>query len=177
MIKTLFRMILLLIGVSILTFILVISSPIDPIDAYLGAETNVSQDQRDNVAEHWGLNKSPVERYLTWVTNLLHGDMGMSITYQMPVMQILITRFLASLTLMSVAWLLSGVLGFILGVLSGAMEGSAFDKGVKIFCFVLSSTPSFWIGLLLLMLFSVQLGWFPIGFSVPIGKLSSEVTF
>ena len=57
------------------------------------------------------------------------------------------------------------------------MEGSAFDKGVKIFCFVLSSTPSFWIGLLLLMLFSVQLGWFPIGFSVPIGKLSSEVTF
>lgn len=177
MIKTLFRMILLLIGVSILTFILVISSPIDPIDAYLGAETNVSQEQRDNVAEHWGLNKSPVERYLTWVTNLLHGDMGMSITYQMPVMQILITRFLASLTLMSVAWLLSGVLGFILGVLSGAMEGSAFDKGVKIFCFVLSSTPSFWIGLLLLMLFSVQLGWFPIGFSVPIGKLSSEVTF
>ena len=96
MIKTLFRMILLLIGVSILTFILVISSPIDPIDAYLGAETNVSQEQRDNVAEHWGLNKSPVERYLTWVTNLLHGDMGMSITYQMPVMQILITRFLAS---------------------------------------------------------------------------------
>ncbi|WP_180272732.1 ABC transporter permease [Konateibacter massiliensis] len=176
-INTMFRMILLLVGVSIVTFLLVISSPIDPVDAYVGAESNVSQEQRENVAKHWGLNKTPVERYVTWLSNLMHGDMGTSITYQMPVAQILGSRFLASLTLMAVAWLISGVLGFFLGVISGATQGSFFDKCVKTFCFVLSSTPTFWIGLLLLMLFSVKLGWFPIGLSVPIGKLSSEVTF
>lgn len=176
-IKTLFRMILLLVGVSAVTFLLVISSPIDPIDAYVGAESNVSQEQRENIAEYWGLNKPPVKRYFTWLSNLMHGDMGTSIAYQRPVTQILAGRFLASITLMAVAWLLSGILGFFLGVMSGAMQGSLFDKCVKTFCFVVSSTPTFWIGLLLLMVFSIKLGWFPIGLSVPIGKLSSEVTF
>lgn len=176
-ISTLFRMILLLIGVSIITFLLVISSPIDPVDAYIGAESNVSKEQRENVAEYWGLNKPPVKRYFIWLSNVMKGDMGVSITYQKPVTQVLSSRFLASLALMSVAWLLSGILGFFIGVISGAMEGSLFDKCMKTFCFVLSSTPTFWIGLLFLMLFSIKLGWFPIGLSVPIGKLSSEVTF
>lgn len=176
-INTLLRMILLLFGVSIITFLLVVSSPIDPVDAYVGAESNVSQEQRENIAEHWGLNKPPAVRYFTWLSNLLHGDMGTSITYRKPVTEILASRFLASLTLMAVAWLLSGILGFFLGVMSGATQGSLFDKCVKTFCFVLSSTPAFWIGLLLLMLFSIQLGWFPLGLAVPIGKLSGEVTF
>jgi peptide/nickel transport system permease protein len=176
-INTLLRMVLLLFGVSIITFLLVVSSPIDPVDAYVGAESNVSQEQRENIAEYWGLNKPPAVRYFTWLSNLLHGDMGTSITYQKPVTEILASRFLASLTLMAVAWLLSGILGFFLGVMSGATQGSIFDKCVKTFCFVLSSTPAFWIGLLLLMLFSIQLGWFPLGLAVPIGKLSGEVTF
>lgn len=175
-INTLIRIILLLIGVSMIAFFLVISSPIDPVDAYVGAESNVSQEQKDNIAEHWGLNKTPVERYFTWISNLMKGDMGTSITYQKPVAQIIGSRFLASLTLMALAWLLSGIFGFVLGVMSGAMEGSSFDKCVKTLCFVFSSTPTFWIGLLLLMVFSIKLGWFPIGLSVPIGKLSSEVT-
>ncbi|MDR2982755.1 MAG: ABC transporter permease, partial [Puniceicoccales bacterium] len=145
------RMLLLLAGVSIFTFILIVSSPIDPVTAYVGAESNVSQEQRDIVAEYWGLNKSPVERYFTWISNLLHGDMGVSITYQRPVVQILGERFAASLALMAVAWLFSGILGFLLGVLCGAKQGGILDKCVKTFCFILSSTPAFWIGLLLLM--------------------------
>jgi ABC-type dipeptide/oligopeptide/nickel transport systems, permease components len=169
-------MLLLLIGVSILTFILVVSAPIDPVTAYVGAESNISQEQKDNVAEYWGLNKSPAERYITWVSNLLHGDMGMSITYQKPVAQILGERFAASLALMLTAWVFSGVLGFILGVICGAVQGSILDKCIKTFCFVLSSTPAFWIGLLLMMVFSIGLGWFPLGLSVPIGKIASQVT-
>lgn len=175
-VSAIIRMLLLLFGISVFTFALITSSPIDPVDAYVGAESNVSQEQRDNVAEYWGLNKSPVERYFTWLGNLLHGDMGVSITYQKPVAQVLGERFVASLALMSVAWLLSGILGFVLGVVCGATQGSILDKCVKTFCFVLSSTPAFWIGLLLLMVFSIDLGWFPIGLSVPIGKMAAEVT-
>ena len=73
-INTLLRMVLLLFGVSIITFLLVVSSPIDPVDAYVGAESNVSQEQRENIEEHWGLNKPPAVRYFTWLSNLLHGD-------------------------------------------------------------------------------------------------------
>lgn len=174
--STLLRMVLLLLGTSLFTFVLIASSPIDPVDAYVGAESNVSQQQRENVAEHWGLNKPPVERYFAWLSNVLRGDMGVSITYQKPVAQILGERFAASLALMATAWVLSGVLGFLLGVLCGATQGSLLDRCVKTFCFTLSSTPVFWIGLLLLMVFSISLGWFPIGLSVPIGKLASEVT-
>ena len=175
-INTLGRMLLLLFGVSIFCFILISSSPIDPVDAYVGAESNVSQEQRENIAEHWDLNKPPVERYFTWLKNVFQGDMGVSISYQKPVTQVLGERFTASLALMAAAWVLSGLLGFLLGLVCGTNEGSLLDKLVKGFCFVLSSTPAFWIGLLLLMVFAVWLGWFPIGLSVPVGKAAADVT-
>ena len=68
-------------------------------------------------------------------------------------------------------------MGFGLGVIAGAKEGSLIDKAIKTYCYILQSTPTFWIGLVFLMVFSVYLGWFPIGLSVPIGQLSDTVTF
>ena len=62
-------------------------------------------------------------------------------------------------------------------VVAGAKEGTLVDKAIKTYCYILQSTPTFWIGLVLLMVFSVYLGWFPIGLSVPIGQLSDTVTF
>jgi peptide/nickel transport system permease protein len=117
-----------------------------------------------------------VEWYVVWLKNVVHGDMGVSMTFQRPVVKVLAERVLASLALMLSAWVLSDCLGFVLGVLCGASRNRLFDTALKTFCFILASTPDFWIGLLLLMVFSIQLGWFPIGLSVPIGKLASEVT-
>ena len=77
---------------------------------------------------------------------------------------------------MGIAWLISGVLGFALGVVAGARRGGAVDRVVRGYCFLLASTPTFWLGLLILMIFAVQLGWFPIGFSVPIGVSAADVT-
>jgi peptide/nickel transport system permease protein len=172
----LLRMVLLLLGVSFFSFILIVSAPIDPVTAFVGAESGVSEEQKALVAEYWGLNKPPLERYGAWLSNVLHGDMGMSLALRRPVKAVLAERVSASLALMAVAWLFSGVLGFILGVACGANRYSLFDKAARTFCFVLSSTPVFWIGLLLLMFFSVYLGWFPLGLSVPIGKMADEVT-
>lgn len=174
--NTLLRMILLLVGVSLVSFILIVSSPIDPVEAYVGSESNISQEQKDVIAEYWGLNDPPVKRYVTWISNLLRGDMGDSIAYKKPVVQVLKERFVTSAVLMLTAWVISGALGFLLGILAGVYSGSWLDRGIKIFCFILSSTPAFWVGLLALVVFAVKLGWFPVGFAVPVGKAASAVT-
>ena len=173
--KTIVRMLLLLVSVSMLSFFLVTYSPIDPIDAYLG-EARISEEQRDRISEEWGLNKSPVERYVIWGEHILNGDMGESVTYHQPVKKVIAERFEASLWLMGTAWVLTGVIGFLLGILSGSRKNSMVDKFIKTFCLILASTPVFWIGLLVVMVFAVELGWFPLGLAAPVGKLSSEVT-
>lgn len=173
---TLIRMILLLFGVSLVSFLLIISSPIDPVEAYVGPDSTISQEQKEVIAKHWGLHEPPAKRYVTWLKNLAHGDMGTSIAFQKPVTQILKERFLTSAVLMLTAWVISGILGFLLGILAGIYSGSWLDKIIKTFCFLLSSTPAFWIGLLLLVIFAVNLKWFPVGFAVPIGKAAAEVT-
>lgn len=173
---SLIRMILLLFGVSLFSFVLVVSSPIDPVTAFVGAESGVSEEYKAQTAEYWGLERPPVERYVIWLKNALCGDMGTSLALRQPVAKILAERVTASLALMAAAWVLSGILGFVLGVACGANQYGVFDKIMRTFCFVLSSTPVFWIGLLLLMIFSIYLGWFPLGLSVPIGKMASEVT-
>ncbi|NLG05313.1 MAG: ABC transporter permease [Clostridia bacterium] len=171
------KLAVLLFAVSILSFVLVSNSPIDPVQSYIGADmTRVSLEQRENIAEYWGLHEPPVQQYLNWARNLLHGDMGTSLIYRSSVATVIAERFAASLALMSMAWILSGVFGFMLGVIAGMKEGTWIDKLIKGYCFTLASTPAFWLGLVLLMLFSVWLGWLPIGLSAPVGVLAEEVT-
>ncbi len=174
--STLFRMITLLIAVSILSFILLTSSPIDPLISYIGTEATISEEAKDEIAAYWGLNNPPAERFLTWAKNTLHGDFGTSIAYKKPVINVIGERFKYSLLLMITAWVLSGILGFLFGMLSGIYKGSLFDKLTKVFCITLQSAPTFWIGLLILSFFSIHLGWFPIGFAAPIGKAAGDIT-
>jgi peptide/nickel transport system permease protein len=77
---------------------------------------------------------------------------------------------------MGLAWVISGLLGFWLGILAAMKEGTWLDRLIKTYCFTLASTPTFWLGLLLLIVFAVWLGWFPIGLSVPAGVLAEEVS-
>ncbi len=168
---------LLLIALSILSFYLVSKSPINPVQAYVGADMMVvGPEQREKIAEYWGLNKPPAEQYKRWGTSLLQGDLGTSLIYRRPVAEVIKERFAASLMLMGLAWVLSGVIGFALGVAAGMYQGSPFDNAIKVYCLTLASTPTFWLGLLLLMVFSVWLGWFPFGLGVPAGVLAEDVT-
>ena len=64
---------------------------------------------------------------------------------------------------MFLSWVISGILGFVLGVLAGKNKGSLIDKAIRVYCYILQSAPSFWIALLVLVVFSVELGWFPVG--------------
>lgn len=175
--KNSIRMITLLIAVAIASFILVTSSPIDPVQSYVGEGVAVSAEQREEIANYWGLYNSPVERFENWGKNILNGDMGTSLIYRKPVLEVIGEKFQSSIILMSISWIISGVLGFVLGVIMGVFESSKIDKFIRNICFIISSTPSFWIGMMFLIVFSVKLGWFPIGFSVPIGVSSDNITF
>ena len=110
------------------------------------------------------------------LNELLHGNMGESSIYRRPVAQIIAERFVNSFALMLCAWILAGLIGFALGCVMGMYHDRMSDKSLKKLCYVLSSVPTFWLGLLLLLIFSVWLGWFPIGFSSPIGVTSGNVT-
>ena len=167
----------LLLAVSILAFVLVSFSPIDPVQQYiLGLGTAVSPEQRAELEEYWGVNEPPVERYITWLAELLRGNWGESALYRRPVIDIIGERFVNSLALMLCAWLLSGVIGFFLGCLMGVYQDKWPDKVLKKLCYLLSSVPTFWLGLVFLLVFSVWLRWFPIGFSAPIGVAEGDVT-
>jgi len=170
------RLVTLLIAVSIISFILVSMSPVDPVRQYVGAVPNVSIEQREKIAEYWGLDKPPVERFGIWAKSLLHGDFGTSLLYRRPVLDIVGEKFAASLALMITAWLLSGIIGFSIGCIMGAFNGKWPDRILKKICLTMCAIPTFWIGIVLLMVFSAKLGWFPMGMSVPKGVPSDQVT-
>ena len=172
------RFALLMLAVELVVFALVSMSPIDPVQANVGqaAYVNMSEAKRAQLASYWGGDVPFWERFANWAGALLQGDMGTSLRFNAPVSEVIAHRAANSLALMGIAWLLSGVLGFALGVAAGARRGGALDRVVHSYCFLLASTPTFWLGLLILMVFAVQLGWFPIGFSVPIGVSAADVT-
>ncbi len=170
------RMLALLLVVSIAAFALVSLSPVDPVQQYLLGAGPVSEEQRAQVEEYWGVNDPPVERYFNWLSSLLSGDMGISTLYRRPVSDIIGERFFNSIALMLCAWLLSGGIGFALGCVMGAKKDRWPDRILKKVCYLFSSLPTFWLGLVLLLVFAVWLAWFPVGFSAPIGMLDSEVS-
>ena len=153
--KKLIRMLLLLLAVSAVTFALVSLSPIDPLQANVGqaALGTMSEEQREKLEEYWGVNEPPLKRYLGWLSDALRGDMGTSLLYRRPVWEVIGEKLENSLLLLAVSWLLSGILGFALGV-----------------------AAVFWLALLLLLVFAVQLGLFPVALSVPIGMDADQVT-
>lgn len=177
--KNIIRMILLVIAVSIVAFTLMTMSPVDPLQANVGqaALGSMSQEQKEKLEAYWGVNEPPVQRYLAWAKDFIRGDFGTSLQYRQPVGDVISVKLKNSLFLMITAWLLSGSLGFFLGVTAGVFRGKWPDKLIKGYCVVISSTPAFWLALLLLMIFGVWLKLLPIALSVPIGLAAEGVTF
>lgn len=172
----LLRVILLLFAVSVISFALVSASPVDPVRQYIMGIGPVSEEQRAEIEAYWGVDRPPVERYCSWLLALLHGDFGVSLLYRRPVIEIISERFQNSLALMACAWVFSGIIGFTLGCVMGMNRERWQDKVIRKICYLLGCMPTFWLGLVFLMVFAVMLGWFPVGFSTPVGMRDSEVT-
>ena len=172
------RFLILMFAISIVAFCLVGLSPIDPVQANVGqvAYASLSASQKAQLAGYWGSDLNIIQRYINWLVAVLHGDLGISLRFNMPVSQVIASRCANTLLLMLIAWIFSGIIGFVFGIIAGVKKGSIFDKFVKGYCFILASTPTFWFGLIMLIVFAVWLGWFPFGFSVPLGKSAADVT-
>ena len=161
--KNLLRIILLLFAVSILTFALVSASPIDPLQANVGqaALGSMSEEQKEKLRSYWGVDEPPVQRYLNWLNAFIKGDGGISLLYRQPVTKVIAVKLGNSLFLMGLAWVVSGLVGFLLGVIAGVFQGRLPDKIIKGYSLVIGV----WMKIL------------PIGLSVPIGVEASGVTF
>jgi peptide/nickel transport system permease protein len=176
LLKTL-RMATLLVAICFISFLLIKNSPIDPIQAYIGADMlNVGPEQKERIAEYWGLNQPIMMQFWNWGSALLAGDMGVSMVFRRPVSDIISQRFFHSLALMLTAWAFSGIIGFAMGAISAMKKNTWVDRIITWYCYTLASTPTFWMGLLVLIVFAVWLGWFPIGLGVPTGVLAEDVT-
>ncbi|ALT69555.1 nickel ABC transporter permease protein NikB [Methanobrevibacter millerae] len=172
----LLRFIILMIAVAIFSFILLDLSPINPVTVYLKGAA-VSEAQRTILNQYFGVGVPLHIKIYHWLLNLIQGDLGTSLIYRAPVIDVITQKFIASLALMTLSWIFSGIIGFALGVVAGKNKGSWIDKAVKVYCYAIQSAPSFWVGMLILMVFAVYLGLFPIGFGVPIGVSSTDASF
>lgn len=170
-------MVTLLFAICLISFLLVKNSPIDPVQAYIGADMlKVGPEQREKIAEYWGVDQPVSVQFFNWGSALLSGDLGTSMIFRRPVADIISERFINSLALMVSAWLLSGLIGFVMGVVAAMKKDTWVDRMIKWYSYTLASTPTFWMGLLILIIFAVWLRWFPIGMGVPAGVLAEEVT-
>ncbi len=157
--KRLLSTIPVFIGLSLIVFLIMAMIPGNPAQALLGAWATPENVARIN--QELGLNKPLYQQYLIWAGNLLHGDFGRSYVLNRPVIDEVMERFSATLLLGGCALLLSTVLGLLAGIYSAVRQFGWGDRIMTLLVLLGISMPSFWIGLLMIMLFAVQLQWFP----------------
>lgn len=159
----LFRLASLLILVSAGTFTLLSFSPVDPIRAYIGNDLlHVPPQQYPLIAARWGLDQPLWLRFWHWFSQVIHGDLGYSMLYNTPVATAIGERLSLSFALLASAWLLSGVSGILMGFTAGRYLNRWPDRLICRLSYLLSSLPTFWVGLLLLVIFAVIWSWFPV---------------
>jgi peptide/nickel transport system permease protein len=144
--------------VSIVVFLLIRVSG-DPV--YLMVEPGAPMEEIQAMREHWGLDKPLVIQYARMIENALRGDLGKSIVYAQPTLELYLQRLPYSLQLAGTAFVLSFVFGVLMGVLSALRVGGFFDTFGKVFAFLGLAVPSFWLGLMLIMIFAVYLRVLP----------------
>ena len=159
LIKRLLAVIPVLFGVSLIVFLMMALIPGDPASAILGPYATPENVARLN--RELGLDRSLPEQYLVWLGNLMEGDLGRSYSLNRPVLAEVSERFAATLVLAGSALLLCSLLGLLAGLVSAVRQYGWADRVITLLVLVGISTPSFWLGLLLILLFAVKLPLFP----------------
>ncbi|MBA1243985.1 MULTISPECIES: ABC transporter permease subunit [Pseudomonas] len=148
-------------GITLLTFALIRLIPGDPVEVMMG-ERRVDPEMHAQAMERLGLNKPLYVQYGNYIAQLAHGDLGQSLRTRESVWSEFTSLFPATLELSIAALIFAGVLGLLAGVIAALRRGSLFDHGVMGISLAGYSMPIFWWGLILIMFFSVTLGWTPV---------------
>jgi peptide/nickel transport system permease protein len=148
-----------LFGVSVVVFGIMHLSPGDPARIMLGAGASTEDVVR--VRQEFGLDRPIYVQYWNWISGVVQGDMGRSISLHRPVLPEVMMRFQNTVLLTSVAILISFSLGIAMGVVSAVKRGSLFDRLLILTATIGLSLPAFWFAMMLIILFSVNLGWLP----------------
>lgn len=159
-IKRLLTMIPVLLSVAILIFTLMYFVPGDPVQIMLG-DSSPSEEMVEQTRERLGLNKSFGEQMVDYLVNLTHLEFGNSYVYGTAVGPELMSRFPYTLTLALFSLLFTIIIGIPLGIWCALNAGKAIDNILMVITLVLNSMPAFWLGLLLIVFFSVRLKWLP----------------
>ncbi|MDP3961460.1 MAG: ABC transporter permease [Pseudorhodobacter sp.] len=161
LIRRLIQAALILLGVSLVTFFLLYLLPADPVRQIAGRSATAQTVQ--NIREQLGLDQPFVVQYWRYLSGLVHGDLGRSYLQKSEVAVLIWARLPATLLLMAGAIGCELLLGLTMGIIAALRRGSMTDQSLMIVSFVGVSAPQFVVGLLLLYVFAVKLGWFPIG--------------
>lgn len=154
-----------LLVVSLVSFVIIAIVPGDVTAEIAGADS--TEAQRAEIRERFGLDRPLYEQAIRWYGQLLQGDLGRSYLLNMPVVDAVLERLPVTLSLAALALVLAIILGMLLGILAAINHGSWLDQGSMSAALFGLSIPDFWLGLLLISVFAVGLGWFPTGGYVP----------
>ncbi|MDX2101604.1 MAG: ABC transporter permease [Alphaproteobacteria bacterium] len=175
--RRLVQLIWVLPATALAAFLLLALSPIDPIDAYIDqAVARLGEEQRALIAARWGFDQPVWQQALTWLGRIATGDFGWSSVFNAPVAAVIVERAGTSLSLMAGAFVVSGLIGFSLGLAAGTYPGSWLDRAIVFYALTLASAPTFWIALVLIAVVGVELGWAPTCCALPLGVLREEAT-
>lgn len=160
-IRRLGESLLILLGISLVTFALLYLVPADPARQIAGR--SATAETVANIRAQLGLDQPFHIQYLRYLGNLLQGDLGRSYLQRTEVSELIAARMPATLLLMLAAIVVELIIGLTIGAVAALKRNSAVDQSLMVFSFVTISAPQFVVGILLLYVFAVQLGWFPIG--------------
>jgi peptide/nickel transport system permease protein len=169
LVRTLLQAIPTVLGIVILVFFLLQLVPGDAVDVLAGESGGISEEGLSMLRESFGLNRPILAQLLAYLNNLAHFSLGYSPRYNMPVMDLIMSRLPQTLILLLIAQIVAIAAGIALGAIMATWAGRWPDRLFSLVALLLYSTPGFWIGLMALVVFSVWLGWLPSGGSLTIG--------
>lgn len=154
---------------SYVCFYLMTLMPGDPVELMIQSNPKITSEDIVRLRELYGLDQPAYKRYASWVSTIASGDLGYSRTYRVPVGDLMGPRLLNTFILSMLALLISLAIALPMGIYSALNPGGKFDSFVNLFAFAGISIPSFWLALMLIIIFAVNLGWLPAGGTETVG--------